>query len=117
LAIIASWCDCDLKALHSIGHLPGVPAVSSRGPGVTRCWQYCLGVSIPGAVRIAAPTTAISTTPAGPGDAIRCAHSGRLGSGRGNHDQRHSEQCDDRIERCRRLDIRSGYQKLAQRKS
>ena len=37
--------------------------------------------------------------------------------GRGDHDQCHSEQCDDRIERCRRLDIHAGYQKLPQRKS
>jgi hypothetical protein len=65
--------DAQVRQLRAagVGHLPGVPAVSSRGPGVTRCWQYCLGVSIPGAVRIAAPTTTISTTPAGPGDAIR----------------------------------------------
>ena len=43
---------------------------------VARAGRYPLlavlpGVSIPGAVRIAAPTTTISTTPAGPGDAIR----------------------------------------------
>ena len=46
----------------------------------------------------------------------RGAYPGRLGSRRGNHDQCHSEQCDDHIERCCRPDIRSCNQKLAEGK-